>query len=93
MNSLNPELKPKDTQSAIRNKLKELLTELKGFRFLMTLVFEFKKNKKWLIKPATIINENNVDYAFISVVWLYKTCKYLLKKFELDNWFSCRPLY
>ena len=41
MNSFNPELQLKDTEYAIRNKLIDLLTELKDFKFLTTL--EFKK--------------------------------------------------
>ena len=46
-NSLNLELQLKDTKVAIRNKLIDLLTdflltELKGFKFLRTLVLEFK---------------------------------------------------
>ena len=46
-NSLNLELQLKDTKSAIRNKLIDLLTdflltELKGFKFVRTLVLEFK---------------------------------------------------
>ena len=46
-NSLNLELQLKDAKSAIRNKLIDLLTdslltELKGFKFVRTLVLEFK---------------------------------------------------
>ena len=53
-NSLNLELQLKDTKSAIRNKLIDLLTdflltELKGFKFMRTLVLEFK-NQKAMIK-------------------------------------------
>ena len=35
-----------DTESAVRNKLIYLLTELKGVKFVKTLVLEFKKNRK-----------------------------------------------
>ena len=35
-NSFNPELQLKYTESAIRSKLIELLTQLKGFRFVTT---------------------------------------------------------
>ena len=38
LNSFNPELQLKDTESAIKNKLKKSLTELRGFKFLTTLV-------------------------------------------------------
>ena len=33
----------KNTEFAIRNKLKELLTEFKGFRFMITLFLDIKK--------------------------------------------------
>ena len=37
------ELQLKDTEYAIKNKLIDLLTELKSFKFVTTLVLEFKK--------------------------------------------------
>ena len=43
LNSLNAELQLKDTQSAIKSKLIELLTQLRGFKFVITLVLVFKK--------------------------------------------------
>ena len=36
LDSFNPELKLKDTESAIKSKLVELLTQLKGFKFVTT---------------------------------------------------------
>ena len=44
-NSFNPKLQLKDTKSTIKNQLIELLTQLKGFNFLTTLVLVFKKIK------------------------------------------------
>ena len=38
LNYFIPDLQLKDTESAIKNKLKGLLTELKGFKFVTTLV-------------------------------------------------------
>ena len=43
LNSFNPELQLKDTESAIKSKLIELLTQLKGLKFVTTLVLVFKK--------------------------------------------------
>ena len=40
---VNPEPQLKNTESAIKNKLKDLLSELRGFKFVNTLVIEFKK--------------------------------------------------
>ena len=39
----NHELQLKDTESAFKNKLKKLLTQLAGFKFVATLVLVFKK--------------------------------------------------
>ena len=44
-NSFNPELQLKDTESTFRDKLIDLSTELKGFKFLKALVLEFEKIK------------------------------------------------
>ena len=46
LNSFNPELQFKVTESAFKNKLIHLLSELKGFKFVATLVLEFKKTKR-----------------------------------------------
>ena len=43
LNSFNHELQLKDTEFAMKNKLIDLLTELRGFKFVKTLVLEFKK--------------------------------------------------
>ena len=45
MNSLIPELQLKDTAYTVKNKLKDLLTELKGFKLATTCVLEIKKEK------------------------------------------------
>ena len=41
LNSFNPELLLKDTESAIKSKLVDLLSQLKGFKFVTTLVLKF----------------------------------------------------
>ena len=38
LNYFNPELQLKNTESGIKNKLKDLLSELRGFKFVTTLV-------------------------------------------------------
>ena len=43
LNSFNPETELKDTESTIKNKLKKKLTELRGSKFMATLVLVFKK--------------------------------------------------
>ena len=45
LDSSNSELQLKDTESAIKKKLIYLLSKLRGFKFVATLVLEFKKQK------------------------------------------------
>ena len=75
LNSFNPELQLKGTAFVIRNKLKKLFTELRGFKFVTELVLEFKMmeqhNKKYstfysILKSGTI-NESNIDDLFKSI--------------------------
>ena len=49
LNSFNPELQLKDTESAIENKPIDLISELRGFKLATTLVLD-KKIKK-IIAP------------------------------------------
>ena len=42
LNSFDPKLQLKDTGYAIRNKLKKLWTELRGFKFVTILVLVLK---------------------------------------------------
>ena len=73
MHSFNPELQLKDTEIALRNKLINILTEYEGFKFVMTLVSEFKKiendNKTKLLMKVTLMM-----YLNQSIVLLNQTC-------------------
>ena len=42
LHSFNPELQLKDTEFAIKSKVIELLTQLRGFKFVTTLILVFK---------------------------------------------------
>ena len=76
-NSFDPELPHKDTEFAIKNKLLDLLTELKVFNFVATLVLEFKKVRRddktkyntfySNSKTETNINEREIDGVFKSI--------------------------
>ena len=46
LNSFNSELEREDTESAIKSKLIELLTQSKSFKFVTTVVLVFKKSVK-----------------------------------------------
>ena len=43
MNTYNPGPQLKDTESAIRIRIKDLMSGVKGFKFVTALVLEFKK--------------------------------------------------
>ena len=78
LNFFNPELELINTESEIKSKLIELLIQLKGFKFLTTLVLVFKKiDKKWRknkynsfylhSKAETSTNESDIDNVFQSI--------------------------
>ena len=70
----NVKIQLKDTESTIRNKPKDLLTEMKRFKFVTTLVCEFKKMESddetkystfySASKAKTIINESDIVSVF-----------------------------
>ena len=70
----NPELQLKDIESAVKGKLIELLTQLKGFKFMTKLVLVSKKiesedkrkcdNSYASSKAEIIINESHIDDMF-----------------------------
>ena len=45
LNFFDSQLQLKDTESAIKKKLKKLLTELRGFKFVVTPVLVFRDGK------------------------------------------------
>ena len=77
INSFTPELQLKDTESAIKSNLIELSTQLKGFKFVTTLVLVFKKiesedktkfdNFYSSSKAEIIINQSDIDDVFQSI--------------------------
>ena len=78
LNSFNPELQLKDTESAIKSKLIKLLTQLKDFKFVTAFFFlVFKKieceaktkydNFYSNSKAEIIVNESNIDDVFQSI--------------------------
>ena len=76
LNSFNVELQFKDTEAVIKSKLIEILTQLKGFKFVTTLVLVLKKienkdktkydNFYSISKAGTITNENDIVNVFQS---------------------------
>ena len=77
LNSFNSELPLQGTEFAIRNKIIDLLAELRSFKLVKKLVLEFRKienehNTIFSIfysnsKAETIINESDIDDVLESV--------------------------
>ena len=77
MSSFNPVQQLKATEPASKNKPIDLLSRLRGFKFLTTLVVEFEKienddETKYSafysnLKPEIIINESDIDNIFESI--------------------------
>ena len=73
-NSFNPETQLKDIESEIKSKLAELLTRLRGFKFVTTLVLvskkiESKDETRYVhfyssSKAKIIINESDIENVF-----------------------------
>ena len=86
MNSFNPELQLTNTESAIKNNLIDLLSELRGVNFMTTLVLEFKKIESddrtecstfySNSKSETIINKSDIDDVFESIDITYDYIKH-----------------
>ena len=72
---LNVELKLKDTESAIRDKLIDLLLELQGFQFLTTLIIEFRKIE-------------SVDTAQYTTFYLSSNAETSIKESDIDDVFE-----
>ena len=88
LNSFNPKLQHKDTEFAIKNKLKKILTQLRVFKFVTTIVLVLKKieneNKTKYdtfcsqSKAETIINESDLDDNVFKSI--YSTVKSNIQK-------------
>ena len=67
MNVFDPELQLTNSKPAIKNKLKELLSELKKFKVQTILVLDYKKrnDKKIFHSSAKLIaSDSDIEEAF-----------------------------
>ena len=94
LNSFDLRLQLKDTESTIRNKLKDLLTEFRGYKFMATLVLEFKKQNVMIkqniapfIQPQKqkqlLMKVILMTYFNESIVQLYQIHKNHLEKVQV----------
>ena len=70
LNLFDPELRLPNTKPVIKNRLKELLIELKKFKFQTILALDHKKrNGCKIFHPSTqlIANDLDIDEAFKSM--------------------------
>ena len=88
LNSFSPELQLKNIEPAIKNILIDLLSESKGFKFVATLVIEFKKAESDYATKYTTFYSNSKAETIIkkshildeSIPQLYETYKNILEK-------------
>ena len=73
MNSFNTVQQLVDTESAIGNKLIHLLSELRGFKFVATLVIESKKYKVMMQQNMKlfILNEKQKQLLMRVTLMMY----------------------
>ena len=62
LNSFNPELQLKDTEYVIRNKLIDLMTKLKRFKFGTTMDLEFNETETTYIPFYLNLKESKNNY-------------------------------
>ena len=79
LNSFYPELQLEYTASTVRNKLENLLSELRGFKFMATLVLEFRKIRSDERKLKQLLMRMILTmYLNQSILRLYQASKNLL---------------
>ena len=79
LNSFYPELQLEYTASTFRNKLENLLSELRGFKFMATLVLEFRKIRSDERKLKQLLMRMILTmYLNQSILRLYQASKNLL---------------
>ena len=71
---INSKIKLKDTESEIKNRLINLLSELRGSKFVTTLVLELENDNETKCstsysnsKAEKVINESDIDDIFESI--------------------------
>ena len=66
----DPGLQPINTKPMIKNKLKELLSELKKFNFQTILILDYKKRNDFKIfhsRTKLVAGDSDIDEAFKSM--------------------------
>ena len=90
LNFFNPELQLKDSESAIKNKLIDLMSQLKVFKFVTALVIEFKKYKVMIKHYMQPFIDNAFESIYSIIVSNIKKYTYSNTEFRLNYGFSHR---
>ena len=103
LNYFNPGLQFKDTESTTRNKLNDLLTELKRFKFVKTFVLDFKEIESGdetkystfylFSKAESNMNKSDIDCVLKLIYDYIKVTKFAWIKFMLNYRLSYRSHY
>ena len=86
MNLFNPELQLINTKPMIKNKLKELFSELKKFKVQTILVLDYKKrnDRKIFHSSAKLIaSDSDIDEAFKS---MHQSIMTKIKNYACKYW-------
>ena len=87
LNLFDTELQLINTKPIIKNKLKELLSELKKFKVQTILVLEYKKRNDCKIfhsRSKLIVTDSDIDEAFKFMHQSIRKKKIILVKIELS---------
>ena len=86
MNLFDQELQLINTKPVIKNKLKELLSELKRFKVQTILVLDYKKTNNYKIFHSgakLIANDSDVDKAFMP---MHQSIITKIKNYDDKDW-------
>ena len=86
LNIFDPELQLISTKPVIKNKLKELLGELKKFKVQAILILDYKKRNYFKIFYSCtklIASDSEIDQAFKS---MYQSIMTKIKNYAYEDW-------
>ena len=86
LNLFDPELQLINTKPVIKNKLKELLNELKKFEVLTKLILDYKKRNDLKIfhsRTKLVTSDSDTDKAFMS---MHQSIMTNIKNYACEDW-------
>ena len=86
LNLFDPELQLINTKSMIKNKLKELLSEIKKFKVEAILILDYKKRNDFKVfhsRTKLIASDSDIDKAFKS---MHQSIMTKIKNYSCKDW-------